>query len=137
MVRFLYTGSQESMGEQIDPERSLGGFASKSIIPNKKNNLFPDISYLTIFNESEDYRAIIMENFSGSDLVDFKLGYRYDKDQYDIQVAVVELNEDGKMEIVGNSKTAPYYAEFFDLSVSDDQDNSLEIPTFLNNKKLS
>lgn len=127
MIRFLYTGATENLGEQIDPERSLGGFVSKTIIPNRKNNLFQDISYLTMRNETEEFRAIIIENKFNVDLNNVKIGYLYDKRLYDIEIALVELNEDGKMEMISNSRSQPYYAEFFDASITPDQDDSFDI----------
>lgn len=124
MVRFLYTGSNIFMGDQTDPERSLGGFCSKSLLPNRVNNLFSDVSYLSQLNETEECRAIVLENNSGAIINQMFLGYSYDKDLYDIQIAIVDLTADGKMEIIGNSKDLPYYATFEEAYV--DVDNSID-----------
>ena len=134
MIRFLYTGAQENLGQQIDPEKSLGGFVSSSIIPIRKNNLFQDISYYSMFNEVEEFKAIVIEN-SGEELSNFRLGYSYDKQRYNIQLAIVELNEDGKMELIGNWRNQPYYAEFYDLSIDDEEDNSVLFETMPKDKK--
>lgn len=138
MVRFLYTGSNSFMNDQNDPERSLGGYCSKSIVPNRLNNIFSDISYLSKQNETEECRAIVLENNSGQIINELFLGYFYDKELYDIQIAVVELSTDGKMEIISNSKDIPYYAEFEEafIDIDNNIDNSLFFENFDINKKI-
>lgn len=126
-MRFLYTGAKEFMLDQTDPDNSLGGFCSKSPVPNRINNLFSDVSYLSIFNENEECRAIVIENNSSNAINDVKIGYKYDKSLYDIQIAVVELNQDGNMERISNSRDIPYYAEFIEADITDTEDNSMEL----------
>ena len=135
MIRFLYTGAPSYLSDQTDPENSIGGYCSKSLIPNRPNNLFSDISYLSIFNETEECKAIVIENNTGENIASLNLGYKYDKNLYDIQIAIVELTQDGKMERIGNSKELPYYATFIDASIDELEDNSISIDDFNTDKK--
>ena len=136
MVRFLYTGSNSYMNDQTDPEKSLGGFCSKSLLPNRNNNLFSDVSYLSQLNETEECKGIVLENNSGLLIDQLFIGYEYDKDSYDIQIAIVELNSDGSMERIGNSKDLPYYAAFQEAYVDALVDNSLLLEDFAIDKKI-
>lgn len=126
-MRFLYTGAKEFMQDQTDPDNSIGGFCSKSPVPNRRNNLFSDVSYLSIFNESEECRALVIENNSQSNLNNVFIGYKYDKDLYEIEIAVVELNENGNMERITNTKDIPYYAEFIEAYIGETEDNSIQL----------
>ena len=135
MVNFLYTGSSEYFKEQTDPEKSLGGYCSKTIIPNRVNNLFQDISYLTSRNETIECKAIVIHNTFETDLANFSIGYSYDKEKYNIEMALVELNQNNKMEIISNSKDIPYYADFFDASIDEINDYSFNLELFEKDKK--
>lgn len=126
-MRLLYTGAKEFMLDQTDPDNSIGGFCSKSPVPNRINNLFSDVSYLSIFNESEECKAVAIENNSSNTINDVKIGYKYDKNLYDIQIAIVEFNQEGNMERISNSKDIPYYAEFVEANITDTEDNSIEL----------
>lgn len=135
MLRFLYTGATSFLGPQIDPEKSLGGFASSSIIPNRKNNLFSDTSYLSNINSVVETKAIILENFTTEEnpILNVGIGYRYDDNLYNIEIGIIELNSEGKMEIIQTSKSLPYYATFSDASINEEADNSIIIPEFAAN----
>ena len=134
-MRFLYTGSKQYLSEQFNPEKSLGGFCSNSVIPNRKNNIFSDVSYFSRINEVEECKAVIIENNSENTLTDVSLGYVYDKELYDIQIAIVSLNSENSMELISNSKNLPYYANFFDASIEENLDNSYVFSEIVPNGK--
>jgi hypothetical protein len=136
-MRFLYTGASDFLREQSDPEQSIGGYVSKSTIPNRINNLFSDISYLSQSNESEECKGIVIENNSQTPISELFLGYSYDKNLYNIQIALVELTKDGKMEKLGNSKELPYYATFLEafIDVNNSIDDSISIQNFEANSR--
>jgi len=123
-MRFLYTGADSYLSTQNDPYRSLGGNVSKSIIQNNRmNNLFDDISYLSLENGDSETKGIVLENESSNPVTNVKIGWVYPIiKNYRIFVALVALNSSNQMERIGNSKEVPYNADFVEI-----EDDPVEI----------
>lgn len=116
-MRFLYTGADSYLATQTDPYRSLGGNMSKSIIQTKKmNNLFDDISYLSLQNGDSETKGIVLENETSLPVQNVKLGWIYPiVKNYRINIALVALNSSNQMERIGNVKEIPYNADFTEI----------------------
>lgn len=128
-MRLLFTGADSYLAKQIDPVKSLGGHISSSIIPNgKMNNLFSDISYITQQDLREEIRAIVLENKELQVAEDVLIGYEYDSDNFEIEIAFVSLdNNEEKMELLSYSDEEPYDAIFYDARKTNEEDKSVNI----------
>lgn len=117
-MQFLYTGAATDGAEQLDPELSLGGFISSSVIPNDSlQNIFSEASYLSIQQKKREIKMIVLKNDSTTQaansitltptLNDSSIGkYR---------IAIVLPDDNGCFEEVINSSVMPYYATFQDI----------------------
>lgn len=116
MLKLYYTTPIEQDRLQDRPDLSLGGFKSGTPVPNAMfNNLFSDISCYSVNNNQDEYIALVLKNETTDPLVNVRLWFNYPAEaQKKIEVAAVELNSGGQMEIVGNPYTRPLYAEFFE-----------------------
>lgn len=64
-MQLLYSGAASCNNAQIDPEKSLGGYASSTPIPNGAlNNVFPPISRAIVVNNTSATRLIVVVNNS-------------------------------------------------------------------------
>lgn len=119
-MKILFSGADNYMVPQKDPNQSLGGQMSNTPIPNSKlNAIFTDISKnmvkgskntfaVFLFNDSDvNYNNItiqeIYQNYKGKDVNDCKFRF-----------SVSEPNSKGSVELIGNSQEEPYYADFFE-----------------------
>lgn len=65
MLQIFYTGADSPFAKQTDPSKSLGGYVSKSLIPNSDfSNLFGEISQLAREKKSRNIRVIAIKNTS-------------------------------------------------------------------------
>lgn len=132
-MNIYYTGAPEPEASQFKPELSLGGFKSNSkVMINKLNALFSDVSYLTKSNEYSNCKGFIVENDSVEDIFDVMISYEYPvKSNYKLEIAIVGLiaPDYNKMEVIENSRTIPYFAEFVEANVDQIKliDNSINI----------
>lgn len=116
---------------QQKPQLSLGGFkAINKVDSNKLNNLFSDISQLTVANYSQNlYIALILRNELSADCENIKIFFTYPENCYSkLRIAAVNLVEDKdgflQMEHVETPNSKPLFAEFFE---ADGVDNAVNI----------
>ncbi len=119
-MKFLYTGASKLNAAQIDPELSLGGHISSSVIPNDSlQNIFSEASYLSIQQKKRETKMIVLKNESsqnGNSIVLTPTLNASSIGKY--KIAFVEPDNNGCFEQITNSSTLPYYATFQDI-VSD------------------
>ncbi len=130
-----YTGAIEYNFPQSEPDKSLGGFQSNSIIPNGRlNNLFPDDTYKDNKDGSIIHRAIILVN-DGANTSDLVISNNNPvNSKFKIEMALVTLVQpaDQIMEDIQNQSDLPYHGTFFEVNV----DNPLNVGVLQANKKL-
>ena len=112
-MKILYTGAPTFLTPQNDPNQSLGGFVSSSIIPNDVNgNLFGEVSYLGLTNQYRETKATVLFN-DGTSINNLLLGIfpKIIPSNYRIKVAVVKLTAN-QMERIPNMRSLPLSATF-------------------------
>lgn len=124
-MRFFYTIVSQPEIAQNNPFLSLGGFKSSSGVPNTSfNSLFSDLSSYLIQKSLPEYIGLILENTFNEPVKDIKIyipkiiGY-YCK----YRLAIVELSNNGEMEIITTINSKPLYAEFYET----DANNKIEL----------
>lgn len=142
-MRFLYTGAKIFNDKQDNYLLSLGGFISSTIVPNDRlNNIFSDISYLSFTNNTTECKALILENVSGVIVQNVRLGYKYPTNKiFKMEIAAVALSVSSPQQIekIANSTDIPYYANFAEAMISQDEttDDSINIGNLANNARIA
>ena len=120
-IDLFLSGSQHLFSQQLDVNLSLGGFCSNTPVPkNLINGLFSPISSFDIANPSTDTLAIFIKNTGTEILTTIKLKQIYERlfenpsNICKFEWGVVIPNDQGFIELIGNKKEIPYYAEFFE-----------------------
>lgn len=115
-VVFLYTGAKEAKSLQDDAAKSLGGFVSGSVIPNSRfAALFSDISYLTVKNQLlTETKAIVIFNSDTDNAItpEITIALVDTANDYEVDIAPVELDANLYMERIGNANDLPINATF-------------------------
>lgn len=118
MILF-YTGSIKPNTPQKDPNLSLGGYISSSIVPNGSlNNLFPDIGLTDLKNVRDETRVIALQNVTGQDINGFTLWFDSASDSFaEILLGVATPMYDGDcqcqfFEMLQDGYCMPYYTTF-------------------------
>ncbi len=113
-MRLFYTNISTQEGGQTQPNLSLGGFISSTVVPNDTlQNLFADISCYSVAENREEYIALALRNETGAEATNVTLYFTYPvESQYSIEMAFVAFNANGEIESVATPYTAPYNAEF-------------------------
>lgn len=130
MIGLYYTGATQYLDPQQDSKLSLGGFVSSSLVPNNLlNNLFGNISALSVSNDTTIIRGIALKNETGLDINQLTLFFNYPLNPfYVFEVAVVSVGVDRCkhffMERVNNENATPYIGSF---SEADGVNNSINI----------
>lgn len=127
-MQLYYTGAKTSEGVQINPELSLGGFKSSSLITNGNiGNFFQTITKSSISQNKKEIRMIALKNTTGVDLAGLKIwsiSEKYSK----IKLAAVAPAVDAKgveyFEQIGDQYSIPYQAT---LSSHEGEVNALQI----------
>ena len=145
-MKFYYTTTAGENLEQRKKEVSLGGYKSSTLVPNNYlNNIFGDISLLTIQRNQEMYIALVLVNETGGDITNLNAWFVYPTDDENnnisdtkIEIAAVLMSQDDEgvdiMENVENMYSAPYSANFFE---ADSEDNKVTlISSFTNGDKI-
>lgn len=123
IMRLYYTGSSKPAIPQTNPDKSLGGFMSSSLLPNDFfNNIFSDVSKLSIQNKLVETRAVALLNEEiDGDVESIRLYYIYPENtQIKLQVAAVRTTLDNcgdpVMEKIPSLRGKPLYATFYEAS---------------------
>lgn len=116
-MRFFYTGAQAFLGEQTNPSLSLGGYISKSIVPNSKlNNLFGSITPYTLEKGSDEYIMLALKNELSNNIEDIKLNFIFSSiipKFSDLKIAAIKNSSTNLFESIPSNTSAPYFAEFY------------------------
>lgn len=115
-MKLFYSGSGSLDEPQMNPEKSLGGFRSSTVVPNGRiNSMFNNFSSLAIQEKTVETKAFFIKNTFSHPVKNILVYATYPENPYvDFQLAAVEGNE---MEKLSSSNDIPYYAEFFDFNV--------------------
>lgn len=117
-MKFYYTTSAGTDVIQSKQVLSLGGFKSSSSILNDEfDNLFGELTAMTISNDKDEYMALMLVNETGVDLVNVQIWLNHPETSYSlIEVAGVipTINADGEyyFERIPTKNSRPFYAEF-------------------------
>jgi hypothetical protein len=120
----FYTGSDQPLGIQKLPEKSLGGFISSSIVPNSQlNNLYSTLTKSDIDNDYSVIRILALTNITSSTITGITIYPILPTNPYiDIQLAVVLPFVDScgnlNFERLSSDTSLPYYADFADYTSS-------------------
>lgn len=144
-MQFLYTGASAFQGTQNDPNNSLGGLISNSVVSNNKlSNLFNDFSWQAVQEKRTETRALVLQNVLGFDCTDVLFGYVYPTTPsatFDLQIAFVALTEGAtSMERIPNGGGTPIYATFEEANIDPSADppvnNSIDIGALASNAMI-
>ena len=135
MLKFYYTNISGDELPQTRSDLSLGGFKSSTLVPNDSfGNLFGDISVYSVRENRDEYVALALVNETGADVTDVTLYFDYPENrQKDIELAFVQFNSDGEIEVIPNPYSRPYNAEF---NSADGVENALNIGNLAANAKI-
>lgn len=114
MIKLYYTSKKGENEVQTRPDLSLGGYKSSTLIPNNSvNNLFSDISVYSVVKGQSEFIGIMAKNESSNPVINLRFWFDFPVGcQRKIEVAAVDLTEDGQIEGIENPYQQPYYAEF-------------------------
>lgn len=128
-MKWFYSGSGSLDEPQMNPEKSLGGFRSSTVVPNGRiNSMFNDFSSLAIQENKVETKAFFIKNTFSNPVRNILVYATYPENPYvDFQLAAVEGNE---MEKLSSSNDIPYYSEFFDFKVVFSYTDLIVKPTF-------
>lgn len=116
---FYYTGAINYLDEQIKSQYSLGGYFSKSVIPNGQTSaIFSEITQLTHEKNLIEVKAIALKNTLGITVNNVYFWFEYEVGSYgNFELAVVTPSQDDEfgyyMEQIQNPRSLPYYATFY------------------------
>lgn len=118
-----YTTSAGYDQEQNKVENSLGGYKSSTpVINDDFNNIFGEITPLTIQKNRDEYIAIILKNELGGQANGAEIWIETPEGSYsDMELAVVTTNPDvdgnPKMERVRDTHNKPFIGDFIQTDV--------------------
>ncbi len=126
-----YTVASQPEDTQTKPSLSLGGYkSSNKVINSAFNNLFSDITPITVSNYNQNrYIGLILKNETGEDQ-NVKMWFSYPDDCFSkFRVAAVDLSADSDgnyyMEHIDNVNSSPLYvSEFYE---ADGEDNAVSL----------
>lgn len=116
-MKILYTGALKQDTSQIDPNISLGGLVSNSIIPNDDlSNIFSAVSLISIQNKRKEIKMIAIKNDENDILTDLTFTFTLDTNSicnYKIAFVNPSIGADHFcFETIPNPTSTPYYANF-------------------------
>lgn len=134
----LYTGANAPNVAQINPEKSLGGFVSSSLVPNGRlGNLFSAISKTAVIEQREEIRMIALKNTTGNPITGLVIYTNNKNKSYFLKIAAVASGLNSKNELMFeqlmDGQSLPYQAE---LSQHEGNDNALDIGDIANDQVI-
>lgn len=116
MIKLYYTGASAPLEPQTEPNKSLGGFISSTVIPNSRiNTIFRDESIYSKSKNTPEVICIAIKNETAVDLENLKL-FSEISETYEVHAAVVSPSEDScsnlTFETLESQEELPYYGEF-------------------------
>lgn len=124
-MKLFYTTSTFTNDTQNKHELSLGGFKSKSEIPNDfEGNLFSRLSLLTIEKCLDEYIGIVIQNDLTVSINDLTIWFEYNDDFVTkFEISPVSLTN-GSFERIQSRFSKPIVSEFYDVS---GQENGINV----------
>lgn len=125
-----YSGADRAAMAQNQPEKSLGGYISSSLIPNGIiNAIFSTISKSVAEKQTRDTRLIVLTNTTGSICHDVKIYIEQTPDTVsNIKMAAVSPATDSCsnlfFELIPSADALPYQAT---LSLHNGVDNAIDV----------
>lgn len=122
-MNLYYTVVSGYNAEQPNPDRSLGGYKSSTPVVNDDfSNIFDELSVMTMRNNRDEYRAIILRNDYTNAVANVKIKISVPEDAIcTYKLAVVPMNGVNKygqkfMESVMTVNSKPFHAQFTDMN---------------------
>lgn len=117
-MKFYYTNAAVYLGSQGDPDKSLGGLISNTVVPNNSlGNLFGDISQHAIDEQLTETKIIALKNETGAAISGLQLWFVYPADAISkFEVAFVapgkNVCNEYYFETIANMRATPYVGTF-------------------------
>ena len=134
----LYSGAI-APNEVSNPTQSIGGFISNTPVPNGMiNNLFSEITRLTLRQNVNEYKLVVLQNTIGATVNNLKIWTEVQSSWFSLEIAVVEPVLDTScnkyyFEQIPNISSPPYQAT---LTSHEGQNNAVNVGPFQNQKYL-
>lgn len=129
-MKLYYTTTTGYDGEQTNINRSLGGYKSSTPVLNDDfDNLFGEISVLTIRNKKDEYRAMVLKNDMSVSARKIKISMSIPNDSISVfrvatgAMSVPDKYGFRKMENITSPYSKPFNANFIDMGA----DSVLEV----------
>jgi hypothetical protein len=122
-MTLYYTTSAGENEEQYLPQNSLGGYKSSTPVKNDDfDNIFGEISVMTINQNRDNYIALVLENETGADITNVEVWFETNEGCYStFQVAAVDMVADKngilKMERTRGMHNRPFNGTFVDADI--------------------
>lgn len=138
-MKFYYTNSAKPDEPQKEPNKSLGGYISSSVVPNEMQHAMLDnASYLSIKRKQKQIRCFALKNTTGETVSDISLDFEFNEDMIcDISIGVATPDEDAcgfLFDTIPNDFATPYNIEF--TPVEDGESISLTGVTLAPNESV-
>lgn len=116
-MELLYTGATKQNAEQLNPDISLGGLVSGSVIPNDTlSNIFSTASNLSVQNKRREIKMIALKNNNGDIVTNLSFTFAVENDsicKYKIAfVSPTIVSDHVCFEKLPNPNALPYHATF-------------------------
>lgn len=113
-MKYFYSGAASSQAVQKDSNLSLGGFISSSPIPNDLlQNIFSEVSYLTIQQNKRETKLIVLQNNSTKAAINLSLTFIIGEDSLaKYKVAFVVPSDETCFELISDPSALPFEATF-------------------------
>lgn len=133
-MKLYFTTSGEADTVQSKPTLSLGGYKSSSPVPNNiLDNLFGELSLLTIKENRDEYIGLIAVNESGAEITGCNIYFVHPEDSYsEYKIAAILPATDGDGNNYIESIPSRYSKPLYSDCVSADIDNKYSIGTIAN-----
>lgn len=138
-MNLYYTTVSGYNQAQPNPSSSLGGYKSSTPVVNADfGNIFDEISVMTIRNDRDEYRAIILCNEYSQEVTNVTIKVVKSEDSIcTFKLATAVLNGKDKynkpfMENVQTVNSRPFHAQFVDMT----EDAVITIPTLQSGEQV-
>lgn len=113
-MQLYYTGAKAPEAVQINPELSLGGYKSSTLISNGDiSNIFPTITKAAIIQNKKDIRMIVLKNTTAAAIEGLKIwtiSEKYSKVKIAAVAPATDTAGNKVFESVTDSHSIPYQA---------------------------
>lgn len=118
MIKLYYTGANQYGRIQNNPELSLGGFMSSTVVPNQTvGNLFSEVSEKSLREERVELKAIFIKNELPIPISNLTICcIKSELSACNFQFSAVASTDQKSMERIQSSVENPYYADFFEAN---------------------